>query len=544
MGNKTILPQRHIFQTPLPLQTDAYTVGSPLFQSPEAVAKSSYYITFRRTPFQFNPDLYEKADERIIFEGLNRILERLFYKPMTHADIDETKLFLATFKVTLNGLRPYPFPEALLRRVVDEFGGRPPIRIKALPAGSIVYPNEPVVLIESAVEGFGELAAWFEAPLLQVYAMSEAATQGQHWLKYLRAKISSVDPTLDAATVDFKARLMLTDMGARAGFNQMETEDLGLAHLYAFPGTDTLSGAYQAFKNAGDQPVGNSVLALAHRNVQAYEKEQDCYQAMFDKGEPGELLSMVGDAYGFKNAVENMQTPLAVRSAQENLGIIIVSRPDSGDPFEQVMLVVNSAIKAGLYTEQVREGKTWLYPTTQHFIEADGMNYASMKELIEQLCFAGIAFYDWGLFGMGGGLRNNLKRDNLSAKYALSAYGLNDRPAVKFSETLGKTTLPGPFKLCRDPYALEMKQTIQQLDQAGTDAMVVYYDGSNVEKPFGPGQDDHFPVIKARMDQQMATMPMNLRTAENHGYPATEAILTLRRKLLAEYAPDKSVTNY
>jgi hypothetical protein len=31
----------------------------------------------------------------------------------------------------------------------------------------------------------------------------------------------------------------------------------------------------------------------------------------------------------------------------------------------------------------------------------------------------GFAPHGWGLFGVGGGLRNGLKRDNISAKYAL-----------------------------------------------------------------------------------------------------------------------------
>lgn len=538
------LPKKHIFETPRFLQTDAYTVGSPLFQSPEATEKSTYYVVFRRTPHQFNADLYEKGDDRIIFAGLNRILERLFYNPITHAEIDSMKKFLATFRVTMKGLTNYPFPEALLRRVVDEFNGRPPIQILAMPEGSVVYPNEPVMLIRSLVKGFGELAAWFEAVLLQVYGVSEAITQGQHWLKWLRAKIRECDSTLDDATVDFKARIMLTDMGARAGFNPTESEDLGMAHLYSFPGTDTLSGAFQAFMDSGEQPVGNSVLALAHRNVQAFGTEDECYENMYNLAIDGELLSQVGDAYGFERAVTECQTPLAVRSAKEGRGIIIVSRPDSGEPLEQIKIVINSAISAGLFTTQVRDGKIWYYPTTQHFIEADGMTFSAMKEIINVLAEEGFAFYDWGLFGMGGQLRNNLKRDNLSAKYALCACGEDDRPVVKFSETIGKTTLPGAMKVVRDAEALATATTIRHFDEAGENAMVEFFNGLRLAKPFGPGQDDNFPIIKTRIDEQMATMPLTLRTQVNLGYPASAKILTLRRELLKQYAPDKVASDY
>ena len=72
---------------------------------------------------------------------------------------------------------------------------------------------------------------------------------------------------------------MITDFGDRAGICSQESEELGMVHLYTFGGTDTFSGAYQAWKNS-DEAVGifSSVNALAHRNVQSYEKENDCYE--------------------------------------------------------------------------------------------------------------------------------------------------------------------------------------------------------------------------------------------------------------------------
>lgn len=136
MENKTvILPKRKIHKTPRLLMADAYTVGSNKFQSKEAKEQSVYYITYRRELNSINPTVYAKGDNRIVFAGLQRIIEKLFYEPITHEEIDETKRFLSTFKVTMKGLSNYEFPEELWRRVVDEFGGRPPIQIKAMPEG-------------------------------------------------------------------------------------------------------------------------------------------------------------------------------------------------------------------------------------------------------------------------------------------------------------------------------------------------------------------------------------------------------------------------
>lgn len=542
--NKVVaLPKRRLFKTPRILMADAYTIGSDKFQSAEALERSDYYVTFRKDLWDINPTLYEKDDNRMFFIGLADILEELFYEPVTHEEIDEAKAFLATAKATTQGFKEYEFPEHLWRRIVDEFNGRPPIKITAMPEGSIVYPNEPVIQIRSMVKGFGEIAAWFESSLLKVWAQSERLTQNEHWLVKLKGMVRKIDPTLDETMVHLYASLMLTDFGCRAGITNNESEILGKVHLYTFGGTDTFAGAYQAWKQSNGQVIGSSVNALAHRNVQAYELENDCYEAIYDACGDGEIISMVADCYDFYYAVQNYLLPLALRSKNEGNGKVVVARPDSGNPKEQVTWVCRLATKHGLYEERVINGKTWKFGTFLRFIEGDGMTWETMWDIIEALIEQGFAPYGWGLFGVGGGLRNGLKRDNFSAKYALSAKGEEKTGVVKFSDTLGKTTLPGPFKVLRDAHALENKETILFDWENGENAMVTYFDGSNIYKPFGEGMDDYFLDIRERIREQADTMPLNLTRGDNR-YPASKAILDERIRLLKKYAPKKNVNNY
>ena len=539
-----VLPQRRIHEVPRLLRADAYTVGSDIFQSKKAKEKSIYYVTFRRQLHTVNPTLYAKGDDRIIFEGLGRRLEKLFYEPITHEEIDEAKKFLSTFKATTLGFTNYAFPEAMWRRVVDEFNGRPPIMITAMPEGSVVYPNEPVIQIESMIDGMGELAAWFESTLLKTWASSERITQNQHWLEKLKGMVRRIDPTLDNATVHFFASLMLTDFGDRAGITNEESEEMGMVHLYTFGGTDTCSGAYQAWKNANETTIGSSVNALAHRNVQAYENEYDTYKAIYNSCGDNEIISMVADCYDFYYAVTNYLVPLAKRSVDEGTGKVVVARPDSGNPKEQVLWVCRLAVKHGLYETKMINGVEWKFGTTLKFIEGDGMDYATMWNIIEALEEEGFAPYGWGLFGVGGGLRNELKRDNLSAKYALAAKGDDREGVVKFSETLGKTTLPGPFKVLRSGMALESKQTVVSEDEEGENVMVTYFDGSNVNKPFGEGMDDNFLDIRNRIRTQWDSMPLNLVNGDGDKFPISDVIRKERIELLKKYAPKKNVKNY
>lgn len=535
---KTVkLPKRKVHKTPRLVLADAYTIGSNPFESADAKDKSTYYITFRRKLSNVNPELYEKGNDKIIFAGLQRILDKLFYEPITHAEIDATKEFLKNAKVSTTGFRTFYFPEEIWRRVVDEFNGRPPIEILAMPEGSVVYPNEPVIQITSKVKGMGILAAWFESKILHVWAASERVTQNVHWFAYLKSTFRKINPELSDAEAAFFASIMLHDFGDRAGIVAEESEELGMVHLYTFGGTDTFAGAYQAYMNCeGKDTTGifSSVNALAHRNVQSYEFEGDCYRAVYEASENGELVSMVADCYDYKFAVENFLLPLAKRSVAENNGKIVVARPDSGDALEQVLWTCELAVKHGLFTTKVIAGKEWKFATTLHFIEGDGLTFGVMKKIINALIEKGFMPYSWGLFGVGGGLRNALKRDNLSAKYALCAVGADDKPVVKYG-MVGKTTLPGPFKVLRTEIALINKETIVNANEEGENVMIPFFNGSNIWEPFGIGQDDDFFTIKSRIATQFESMPNSLETAENKNYPASKLVLETREALLNKY---------
>ena len=541
------LPKRKIFTTPRLLTADAYTIGSNKFESKKAKEKSIYYITFRRTPHDFNPSLYEKDDHRYVFYGLQRILEYLFYAPITHGEIDEAIEFLKNAKInSIKGPVEFDFPEEMWRKVVNEFNGRPPIRIKALQEGSVFYPNEPIIEIESLVDGMGVLAAWFESKLLHIWATCERVTQNEHWLKYCKQLVRRVygNDDMSESEIERMAKLTIHDFGDRAGMNWLESEILGAAHLLTFSGTDTFAGAYQAWKNS-KHPIGFcSVDALAHRNVQSYEFEEDCYREIYFSTGPGAIVSMVADCYSFYDAVENYIIPLAVDAMNKNNYKIIVVRPDSGNALEQVTWICRTAMKYGLYREEIINGTKWRVPTNLKFIEGDGMTWNEMKKINEALLEQGFPPFLWGLYGVGGGLRNALKRDNSSAKYALCAIGNDYQPVVKFSETLGKTTLPGPFKVLRDANALANKQTIVFWNEKGDDVMVEYFNGNRIEKPFGPGQDDDFSRIRFRIKCEMDTMPLNLETETNHNFPASQQIIDTRKELLRKYAPKKLEKNY
>ena len=258
-----------------------------------------------------------------------------------------------------------------------------------------------------------------------------------------------------------------------------------------------------------------------------------------------EQMDYIASAHGFSltksETYSRFEELITVMGKNEK---VVIGRPDSGDPSEQVLWLCKIAHKHGLSNVETILKREWRFGTSLKFIEGDGMSWEKMKEINNDLILHGFPPFAWGLYGVGGGLRNELARDNFSAKYALCAIGKKLKPVCKFSETLEKTTLPGPFKLLRNKEALESKKTIVFPYENGEDAMVDYFDGSDIWDPFKEGYMDDFNIIKARISEQMDKMPLSLSTEENHNYPASDKIKEIRIELLKKYAPKKLAQNY
>jgi nicotinamide phosphoribosyltransferase len=538
--------KRKNHKTPRLVIADAYTIGSNPFESKQAKDKSVYYITARKFLETIDSNLYSKEDTRYINKGLSKLIDYLLFEPITMEEILETDRFLEFQKLTLNGLQKFEYPRELWIEIVEKYNGRIPFTIKSLPEGSVFYPHEPVIEIENSVKDFGVLSAWFESSLLKVWAATEMVTQLEHWVLYYMGLMDEIySDSITKEQKDFFARNMLHNFGCRAGMTPQESEWLGEEALFSFSGTDTFSGAYQFWKNAGEEAGHSfSVSALAHRNVQSYDLEFDCFEALFSYLKSGEIGSNVADCNDFFIAVKKIGTDnklikgclleLALRSKELGLNIVVVIRPDSGDAAKQLLFVCDTAKEYGLFREIEINGNIWYGGTLLRFIEGDGMTWASMKEINKVLLDNKYLVWEWGLYGMGGGMRNKLSRDHASTKYALCAVGEELRPVVKFSETAGKSTLPGPFKLLRSKEALENGITIVSTSEDGEDARVIYYDGLNPQF-FGNTMFEDNRDYKKRIREQMATMPKRLK----NDIPASDFILNKRLELLAEYAPEK-----
>jgi nicotinic acid phosphoribosyltransferase len=424
------IPNRILF-------ADAYTLSSYAFVSPAMREQAAYHLVFRR--FLPPPGLEGFGDGKLVFHGLPDILDKTLGRPLEARELTEAREVLSTFHV---GGGKYPFDEALWQRVLEL--GHFPLKIYARRDGAVVNAGEPVVQVV-AEPGFGELAAHFEARLVQVWAPSMRATVMRRWLEVNEDLVRRTMEVTDAATIRAIAQFQTSDFGDRAGSCAEESEVLGKAHLTSHPGTDTVAAGWAALRASGGTLNGGSIRALAHRVVQGWAREEDAFHRLLEVAGDGSFTSHVTDCYDFKRAVTQHLVPLAREAAKR--GSVVVARPDSGDGFENVRFILEQAKAAGLAKVNGR-GLTEM--TSLRYIYADGVDFEDVRRLNARLVDAGYAVPGCGIYGIGGGLRDCLHRDGLGATMKLAAIGRDMTPVCKLSPG-GKGSLPGLVKVLPSP---------------------------------------------------------------------------------------------
>jgi len=83
------------------------------------------------------------------FYGIQYYIDNFVARKWTVADIEAAKKFYSTHNA---GYTPFKFPEDLFRKFVAENDGYFPVKIEALPEGSVIYVHTPVFIITASDE--------------------------------------------------------------------------------------------------------------------------------------------------------------------------------------------------------------------------------------------------------------------------------------------------------------------------------------------------------------------------------------------------------
>ncbi len=408
------------------LNTDSYK-ASHWLQYPPNTDATFFYVESRG-------GLYD----RTLFFGLQAILKNAFSKPITHRDIDDAKeVFLA------HGV---PFNESGWRDIVERLGGRLPLRIRAVPEGSLIPTQQALVTIESTDPQAWWVPSYFETLLLRLWYPVTVATISWHVkktiLRYLEQ--TSDDP---AGQLAFK----LHDFGAR-GVSSTESAALGgAAHLVNFLGTDTVSGLLAARAFYDEPMAGFSIPAAEHSTMTSWgrEREVDAYRNMLTQfAKPGALLAVVSDSYDIYKAITEHWGE-TLRDEVIRSGATVVIRPDSGDPVQ----VVHDCLKLldDKFGHTVN-GKGFKVLKHVRVIQGDGIGPDTITAILERITADGYAT-DNIAFGMGGGLLQKLNRDTQKFALKCSAARVDGQWIDVYKDPItdpGKTSKRGRLTLARE----------------------------------------------------------------------------------------------
>jgi nicotinamide phosphoribosyltransferase len=353
-----------------------------------------------------------------VFFGLQYYLLEYLTRPVTRPHVDEAASFFAA--------HGEPFNRAGWEHLVDAHGGRFPVRIRAVPEGSVVPVGNVLFDIELTAPDprLFWVVSWLETLLVRVWYPTTVASRAHHCK---RAILDVLTATSDdpRAEIGFK----LHDFGARGVSSRESARIGGAAHLVSFFGSDTVEGIRAAnhYYGTADGMAGYSIPAAEHSTITMWgpDHELDAYRNFVRRylverevppGTP-KIAACVSDSYDLFRVIEHVwcgELHDTIRAS----GGKLVARPDSGDPVSVILRCL-----------QIMDRKVGMQRNTKGFkvlppylglIQGDGVNDESIAEILDAARGHGYSASNIA-FGMGGGLLQQLDRDTQRFAFKCSA---------------------------------------------------------------------------------------------------------------------------
>ncbi len=381
------------------LNTDSYK-ASHYLQYPEKTETIFSYIESRGGIFP-----------ETVFFGLQILLKEYLVHPITLEMIEEAAEFWEQ--------HGEPFHQDGWLSLLQKYNGYLPIRIRAVPEGSVIPTQNVLVTIENTDPEFYWLPQYLETLLLRgVWYPTTVASQSYVIKKIIYDYLTQ--------TAEHPAELLpfkLHDFGAR-GVSSFESAGIGgVAHLVNFRGSDTVTGILTAKKYYGCPMAAVSVPASEHAVITVWGQshEAEAYEHILKQfSKRGQIVSVVSDSYDIFNAVEHIYGE-KLKEKIVNSGVSLVIRPDSGDPVMIVSRLLEILAEKFGYTTN---SKGYKVLNQVRILQGDGINRHRIHEILEATTALSFSAENL-IFGIGGVMLQQVHRDTLSFAMKVSAAKVN-----------------------------------------------------------------------------------------------------------------------
>ena len=306
--------------------------------------------------------------------------------------------------------------------ILNKYGGKLPVRIRAVPEGTVVPVNNVLMTIENTDPECFWLSNFLETLLMQVWYPNTVSTLSREIRKVVTSYFKDTASSSLQDNVDF----VLNDFGFR-GASSVESAGIGgAAHLINFRGSDTIIGSMLA-KNYYDaqQVYGLSVPATEHSvcTLLGEEGELDVFRHVL-KTFPTGIVACVSDSFDIFRACSDYWGEELKELVLSRDGVLVI-RPDSGDPIFTLLKVF--AILMNKFGYTINDKGYKVLPPQVRVLQGDGVNIDTIRFIYSALKVNGISAENLVL-GMGGALLQKVDRDTQKFAFKCSYAEVNGQP--------------------------------------------------------------------------------------------------------------------
>lgn len=370
------------------LMADTYKNTNP-DAMPEGLIKLTSYITPRKSMF--------KNIDKVVFFGLQGFIQEflidLVNETFFKRDKEEVLAEYKSYLDTQIGEQSYD----LSRIAALHDLGYLPIKMKALPEGSLVNMGVPCIELTNTHPDFAWVVQWIECiAQSELFGTCNWATMAHEYRKlandFYEKTTDGANPAM--AMADFGFRGLGVDNGIRASSSWL----LSFDKTSTIPAMQYIDKMYNA--ECAKNHIGMGAVSLEHAtvcsNLAICETEENLLRRLLTTVYKDTSFSYVSDSFDYWSLV-NDTLPKLKKEIMEHNGKFLV-RPDSGDIVEISVKTVQKLYEIFGGTTNSK-GYKELNPKVG-IIYGDGCQYTKIEEIwtkLEKLGFAA----DTILFGVG-----------------------------------------------------------------------------------------------------------------------------------------------
>jgi nicotinamide phosphoribosyltransferase len=412
-----------------------------------------------------------------IFFGLQYLLRKnLAGSVVTQKRINEAQaLCRAHFGTDAN------FNRAMWTHILRAHDGRLPLRIKAVPEGTLVPESNVMMTVENTDDKCAPLTNGVESLLTHVWYPSTVATLSHSAKALIRGALEKT--TDNMAGLDF----MLHDFGYRGVSSDESAAIGGAAHLLNFKGTDTVPAIMllsEYYNNNKVEDVGFSVPATEHSIMTSLGRDGELAltrQLIADY--PKGILSVVADSFDIYYFVSDIVGRLLKDDILARDGVFVV-RPDSVTALhptpEREMVWIMDGLWAKFDGTINSKGYRVLNPKVR-VLWGDGLDLDGIGKILQALIDRNYSCENIATFGMGGGLLQKVNRDTQRFAFKSSWQMRNGvgYDVFKDPQDASKASKKGRLKLVasRDALGQQSLTTVPETDSRPDVLETVFLNG-------------------------------------------------------------------